>query len=105
MSNEKFTPGPWFVDHGVPGKPRVFSESDVLKKMICACEHGAKSRQDYDAALIAAAPEMYELLEKVKEWLERNANNMIYYNPPSAINMREAAVEIEQVLKKARRQK
>ena len=56
MAKEKFTPGPWFVDHGVPGKPRIFSRADnLIKSMVCACEHGALSRQEHDAALIAAA--------------------------------------------------
>lgn len=60
-----FTPGPWFVDHGVPGKPRIFSRADnLIKSMVCACEHGALSRQEHDAALIAAAPEMYSCLEE-----------------------------------------
>lgn len=38
MSEPKFTPGPWFVDHGVPGKPRIFSRADnLIKSMVCAC--------------------------------------------------------------------
>ena len=65
MSELKATPGPWFVDHGVPGKPRIFSRTDnLIKSMVCACEHGALSRQEHDAALIAAAPEMLKELER-----------------------------------------
>ena len=70
MSEPKFTPGPWFVDHGVPGKPRIFSRADnLIKSMVCACEHGALSRQEHDAALIAAAPEMYEMLESILDYM------------------------------------
>ena len=93
--NEKFTPGPWFVDHGVPGKPRVASESDVLKKMICACEHGAKSRQDYDAALIAAAPEMYDVIDRLVPWLEHDPN-------ADSDEYLAFAKEMRRILKKAR---
>lgn len=99
--NEKFTPGPWNVDHGVPGKPRVFSESDVKKKIICACEHGAKSRQDYDAALIAAAPEMYEKLNKLRGYFQGQAeatiSNKVAYGFYDNI-----ATKIDMLLQKAR---
>ena len=91
MSKPKFTPGPWFVDHGVLGKPRIFSRADnLIKSMVCACEHGALSRQEHDAVLIAAAPEMYELLERIID--EMNYTTIQYHN----------AKDIEAVLKKAR---
>lgn len=91
MSKPKFTPRPWFVDHGVPGKPRIFSRADnLIKSMVCACEHGALSRQEHDATLIAAAPEMYELLERIID--EMNYTTIQYHN----------AKDIEAVLRKAR---
>lgn len=93
MSEPKFTPGPWFVDHGVPGKPRIFSRADnLIKSMVCACEHGALSRQEHDAALIAAAPEMYEKLA----WMQKQ------FDASDSEELVALGWEIEELLKKAR---
>ena len=96
MSKPKFTPGPWFVDHGVPGKPRIFSRADnLIKSMVCACEHGALSRQEHDAALIAAAPEMYQMLERIQDYM---TGGPILAKKPSV-------EEIAHLLEKARGEK
>ena len=93
MSEEKFTPGPWFVDHGVPGKPRIFSRADnLIKSMVCACEHGALSRQEHDAALIAAAPKMYEKLKMMRQKFAVSQDDELIM----------LGLEIEELLKKAR---
>ena len=67
MSEPKFTPGKWYVENGVPGKPRIFSSAkNLLTPIVCECI-GARSRRKHDAALISAAPEMYALLQKIVE--------------------------------------
>lgn len=64
MSETKFTPGKWYVENGVPGKPRIFSSAkNLLTPIVCECI-GARSRRKHDAALISAAPEMYEQLKR-----------------------------------------
>ena len=61
MSEPKFTPGPWrvFNETGVgTGKVRVADCEDI--------EVGfGRGADKYNAALIAAAPEMYELLDEL----------------------------------------
>ena len=93
MSEPKFTLGPWYVDHGVPGKPRVFSQAkNLIKTMVCACEHGAISRMEHDANLIAAAPEMYDMLERILDYM---TGGQFLAKPPSV-------EEIAHLLEKAR---
>lgn len=45
MSETKFTPGEWYVENGVPGKPRIFSSAkNLLTPIVCECI-GARSRR------------------------------------------------------------
>ena len=60
MSKENFTKGPWFV-----------AETSKFNHMVCAvsqnhtvyADTAVSKNAGYDAALIAAAPEMYEMLK------------------------------------------
>lgn len=100
MSNEKFTPGPWRREGN-----RVYPITEAGKTRhfggpICSVDYNSFVDQDsadknekkagYDAALIAAAPEMYDWLN----WLIEN-DMLAIANP----NDRE---KIKSVLKKAR---
>lgn len=74
--NEKFTPGPW-VRGAVA---QVFTAPKRIEEMpfpweffpICNANPCCRSKEENDAnaALIAAAPEMYEALKKLKECIE-----------------------------------
>ena len=76
--NEKFTPGPWFVDadfyvYGGDGRKNQGEYFDGVEfPLVCDAESDSRDRTENkaNAALIAAAPEMYEALKKLKECLE-----------------------------------
>lgn len=100
MSNEKFTPGPWRREGN-----RVYPITEAGRARhwggpICSVDYNSFVDQDsadknekeagYDAALIAAVPEMYDWLN----WLIEN-DMLAIVNP----NDRE---KIKSVLKKAR---
>lgn len=77
MSNEKFTPGEWEIEeHELSVKNcemfgfRIKTDS----KIICAANSNElknKPEMQANAHLIAAAPEMYRLLEQLHGTLER----------------------------------
>lgn len=103
MSEPKFMPGPWRVE--VLGKDclSVIIYADKGRPIASLYHERYKlSEQRANAALIAAAPEMYEMLDKLQKWLIRNADNMAYHDPQSAANMRKAAGCIANLLTKAR---
>ena len=62
MSNPQFTSGPWHVSEN---QPTVVGNKE---KAVCKCELdwdlGAKERKA-NAALISAAPELYDMLQKI----------------------------------------
>jgi hypothetical protein len=59
----KFTPGPWFAQRG-----EIVSANDPICSMptLYRASKDAKDALAADAALIAAAPEMFEALEEVR---------------------------------------
>lgn len=65
MSGAKFTDGPWNWEHDqdTASMIQVFSESSGDRD-VCRIQH------EPDAYLIAAAPEMYEMLKRLsaKQW-------------------------------------
>ena len=59
----KFTPGPWFVTASMESGPVHAGNGDVI---VGYCEHNAgrmSAEQWANARLVAAAPEMYDILE------------------------------------------
>ena len=94
-SKPKFTPGPWCTAMELLAiKPDAYAyvSSHVYTRngeMIAACCSCTLNRCNQDAALIAAAPEMYEMLERLGHAL-------------FAENADEWAEEINAMLAKAR---
>lgn len=81
MSKEKFTKGPWQVvfaagfdaEIGVGMDSYLKDESDFYTNHLWTCEVQSEDADDEclaNAALIAAAPEMYGMLEYVKRSFE-----------------------------------
>lgn len=67
MSNERFTKGPWIIDGYGNIVQKTDGKSDARG---CIRARGlaltsADGEPGYNAALIAAAPEMYEMLKKL----------------------------------------
>lgn len=77
MSKTKFTPGPWFVDadfyvYGGDGRKNQGEYFDGVEfPLVCDVESDSRDRTENkaNAALIAAAPEMYEFGETTAEVL------------------------------------
>lgn len=62
--NEKFTPGPW-ARKGRSIIPKNQSDQYNVELVCRIHENRFTSREDGNACLIAAAPEMYEMLESL----------------------------------------
>jgi len=114
MSEEKFTPGPWRVgisaaskysmmnyyvfaerkfDPGHPFAPELFicrTDSTIVERDV--------DERRANAALIAAAPDMYGLLERMHTELRR----VEFSNLSDASKCANMILNIETVLKKAR---
>lgn len=112
----KFTPGPWRYDVGpVEGGPcpecgESFECEDTVG-VVRKKDNGAgiasvilDVNQDANAALIAAAPEMYEALEAVEEYFEVKRKPDLYQDPGTLISLlAESAKRLVAIaLKKAR---
>ena len=93
MNNPQFTSGPWHVSEN---QPTVVGNKE---KAVCKCEIdwdlGAKERKA-NAALIAAAPEMYAMLEQLVEAVKT-------LNAISLIKIKDKLIEdAVNIIKKAR---
>jgi len=66
MSEQKFTPGPWKVDEA-EGLPIAVIENNEDGNGICEVGISTDPETVANARLIAAAPEMYELLKYMLE--------------------------------------
>lgn len=107
MSKTKFTPGPWKHTEALP---RLVEASVPLRRngwkvptTVCQLGEGngwCKERA-WNAYLIAAAPEMYEILAHHLELIKK-ANDG---DTVSEQKIFEQAADIEKVLKKARGEK
>jgi hypothetical protein len=89
MNNPQFTSGPWHVSEN---QPTVVGNKE---KAVCKCELdwdlGANERKA-NAALIAAAPEMYAMLERILDF--KTGGPFISTNP--------SVTELAHLLMKAR---
>lgn len=105
MSEEKFTPGPWFIKQSEeirsPYSPNVSSTRITIldepggqyqSRHVIAQVAKGNGRGEANAALIAAAPEMYRKLE----WLQRE------FDESDDEELVAIGWEIELILKKAR---
>ena len=78
MSETNFTPGPWFIKPSEAIRRYSSTRITILdtqdgqyqRRHVIAQVAKGNGRGDANAALIAAAPEMYEALKKLKECLE-----------------------------------
>lgn len=104
MSETKFTPGPWKHTEALP---RLVEASVPLRRNgwkvpTTVCELGEGNgwckERAWNAYLIAAAPEMYGILEHYLDLIQR-ANDG---DAVSEQKIFEQAADIEKVLKKAR---
>ena len=106
MSETSFTPGPWFVDadfyvYGGDGRKIQGEYFDGVEfPLVCDVESHSRDRTENkaNAALIAAAPEMYGLLEHYLDLIQR-ANDG---DTVAEQKIFEQAADIEKVLQKAR---
>ena len=111
MSKERFTPGPWFIKQSEeirsPYSPSVSSTRITIldepggqyqSRHVIAQVAKGNGRAEANAALIAAAPEMYWILEHYLDLIQR-ANDG---DTVSEQKIFEQSAEIEKVLKKAR---
>lgn len=67
MSDTKFTPGPW-ITFQPRGDGSVPVRTDGLGITICYVHDGAICDAINNAHLIAAAPELYEVLDRLVNW-------------------------------------
>lgn len=63
---ENFTPGPWFYKKDLV---TIFSEEGDICDLVTSC-NGKQMPVEANGYLIAAAPEMYEALKKLKVCIE-----------------------------------
>ena len=109
--NEKFTPGPWFIKPreailspyvGSISTTRITildtKDGQYQRKHVIAQVANGNGRGDANAALIAAAPEMYDILKHYFDLIQR-ANDG---DAVSEQKIFEQSADIEKALKKAR---
>lgn len=72
MSEEqKHTPGPWTVEDSHPTRACLYVNSDGGEAGNVAVLYSPDARVEANAALIAAAPAMFEALENTKAWMKQ----------------------------------
>lgn len=104
--NEKFTPGPWFVNadfyvYGADGRKIQGEYFDGVEfPLVCDVESHSRNRTENkaNAALIAAAPDMYDILKHYFDLVQRAD----YGDILAEQKIFEDIVYIEEVLQKAR---
>lgn len=108
MSKPKFTPGPWEIT-GADQRfiaQQTSDESDIGSIFAEVWFNvGHRHNQKANAALIAAAPEMYEVLQKLVEWNRKYPSNQDYHSIGEIVKIGDLCNAIckhaEWVLKKA----
>ncbi len=111
MSEKKFTPGPWYIKPseaipspywGITSSTRITildaqNEQYKPRHVIAQVARG-NGRGEANAALIAAAPEMYGILEHYLGLIQKTSEG----DTVAEQKIFEQAPDIEKVLKKAR---
>lgn len=94
MSKPKFTPGPWWIDDD--NRPGMSWNRNIVhgtgENRICFMAHSDNKAPERDAAnahLIAAAPELYEALERLLSLL----GNYVGWRNTAAAEAEEEAAE------------
>lgn len=95
MSNTKFTPGPW-KKSGQFGIS-IGRDHGYISAQNTGCFYALVEEREANAALIAAAPDLYDALEQAAEALSNCKANTGY----SSMQYR-AAIAIKSALEKAR---
>jgi len=71
MSKARHTPGPWQLCYGgLPGDDGFSIASKINREVVCerwpcTCDNNDRERMTADATLIAAAPELLEMLVEI----------------------------------------
>lgn len=108
MNEAKFTKGPWGVTHFANGQMRVYRIGRTCHEPDIANTHGDNDVSN--AHLIAAAPEMYAMLEDLRErigLLDEEALGFVDDTPDQQgwFIREEILYNIDQLLSKARGEK
>lgn len=69
MSETKHTPGPWEAERTIPGW-RIGPSYGLVCAICQSTDSGTHERQEANAHLIAAAPEMLQILKDTRDFLE-----------------------------------
>lgn len=72
MSEPKFTKGPWVARGSTPS--RIYGMLRTDKEVLVAACGSVIEQAGANAHLIAAAPEMYELLNEAREFIASDPN-------------------------------
>ena len=83
MSEPKWTPGPWTAERGNIGSAHPLF-------VVAPHMDGLKPWTDADAHLIAAAPELYETLERIVKWMDIQGYNALYQDDTAIKDARAA---------------
>jgi len=100
----KFTPGPWDHDSGMYGNGKayhsIFSPDEIIIAEFNPLSVTNPEQGRANAALIAAAPDMYEALEEAREWFYDHSDINDNGGPNKAMRITE---QIDAALAKAGR--
>lgn len=76
MSDIKHTPGPWTITSWATGAVNGPHDRMVASVYGDHADCQRDERQDANARLIAAAPDLLEALRKVRDWMDDPVENM-----------------------------
>ena len=92
MSETKFTPGPWHVLR--EGLTDLSVEPGIMYNSLLDIPREEREEQLANAALIAAAPEMYADIERIRKWFIGAVGYMKCLGPDEEMFARKMTQEI-----------